>query len=34
MVSNNPFETPKLIDGKIKLPTIEGIGYKIINDIK
>ncbi|MFN5705011.1 MAG: enolase C-terminal domain-like protein, partial [bacterium] len=28
MVNNNPFETPTLKDGKIKLPSIVGIGYK------
>ncbi len=34
MVSNNPFLTPELIDGKVKLPKNTGIGYSLINDIK
>lgn len=29
MVSNNPFQTPTLINGKLKLPDIVGIGYQI-----
>lgn len=28
MVNNNPFETPELYEGKIKLPITTGIGYK------
>ena len=31
MVSNNPFETPTLLEGKIKLPNLAGIGYQTNN---
>lgn len=34
MVNNNPFETPVLLDGRIKLPSSSGVGYQKINELK
>lgn len=33
MVNNNPFEAPTLFEGKIKLPSLNGIGYQIKDNI-